>query len=513
MASLTHKWGRFTIQRKPEAGIFMPFFNGSCFYSFSLMQRHLQGSSLILWISTVISICVLSIASVFVIKSLERDSDSWQWVIHTREVLERMQIVLASLSEAESAQRGFLLAREDEQLVAYKHATAMIPAEIDTLRGLTSDNPLQQSSIRTFEALILQRLSRLDQVIQLMLNGGTVDASLLETGRQQKRAILERAEAIRAEEQRLLKERQARAEHARRDLGIAIGAVFALSIGLLFLLRILAERDAARLRAESIQLRSAQQHLLEANQLLELRVQQRTEQISEANAELKAFAHTVAHDLRAPLRNVEGFATALLEDETERLSEDGKLFANRIRAAVARMDTLITDLLAYSRLSRSELRLQQVDLGHVMQAVKRDLETQIRDTHAEVTIEEPLPSVLANEGLMVQIMTNLVSNALKFVSSGKAPMVCIYGTDCPDRGICKIFVDDNGIGIDPVYRERIFGVFERLHGQEEYSGTGIGLAIVKKGVERMGGEVKMAGLPEGGTQFEIELPAVRAALR
>ncbi|MFL6715269.1 MAG: sensor histidine kinase [Burkholderiaceae bacterium] len=477
------------------------------------MQRHLQSSSIILWVSTAVSICVLSIASVFVIKSLERDADSWQWVIHTREVLERLQIVLASLNEAEAAQRGFLLSREDEQLVAYRHATGMIPAEIDTLREMTADNPLQQNSVKALETLVAERLSRLDQVVELMVNGGAVDAGLLESGRRQKRAILERAEAIRAEEQRLLHERQTRAGHARRDLGIAIGAVFALSIGLLFLLRILAERDAARLRAESIQLRSAQQRLLEANQLLELRVQQRTEQISEANAELKAFAHTVAHDLRAPLRNVEGFATALLEDEAERLSEDGKLFANRISAAVARMDMLITDLLAYSRLSRSELKLQQVDLTHVMQAVKRDLETQIRDTHAEVSIEEPLPSVLANQGLMVQIMTNLLSNALKFVPSGKAPKVCIHGESCSDQEICKIFVEDNGIGIDPVYRERIFGVFERLHGQEEYSGTGIGLAIVKKGVERMGGAVKMEGLPAGGTRFEIELPAVRAALR
>lgn len=475
------------------------------------MQRDSQLSSLIPWVSTAVSIGVLLIASVFVVKSLQRDAESWQWVVHTREVLERLQIVLTSVSSAEAAQRGYLLSHNDEQLMAYRHVVGVIPSEIDTLLELTADNPDQQKSIQALEALVTQRLTRLDTVIQMMSNEGVIDAALVESGRRQKQAIWERAEAIRAEEQRLLTERQAGVERSRHALLIAIGAVFALSVALLFLLRILAERHAARLRVESNRLRNAQQRLLEANQMLELRVQQRTEQITEANAELQAFAHTVAHDLRAPLRNVEGFATALIEDEAERLSDDGRLFANRIRAAVARMDTLITDLLAYSRLSRSELKLQQVDVAYVMQAVERDLETQIRDTHAEIEIEERLPSVLANEGLMVQIMTNLVSNALKFVAPGKVPKVRIYAADGPGGGTSRIMVEDNGIGIDPAYRDRIFGVFERLHGQEEYSGTGIGLAIVKKGVERMGGVVKMEGLPVGGTRFEIELPTAQFA--
>jgi signal transduction histidine kinase len=123
-------------------------------------------------------------------------------------------------------------------------------------------------------------------------------------------------------------------------------------------------------------------------------------------------------------------------------------------------------------------------------------------------IEEPLPPVQANEGMLVQIMANLLSNALKFVAISKIPKVRIYGETT--NGTTRILVEDNGIGIDPSHRERIFSVFERLHGQEQYSGTGIGLAIVKKGIERMNGSVAVDSMPNGGTRFEIQLPAAEA---
>ncbi|HEY8608005.1 MAG TPA: CHASE3 domain-containing protein [Noviherbaspirillum sp.] len=450
------------------------------------------------------SIGVLAVTSIFVTKSIQREADSWQWVVHTREVLERLQMVLTSINSAEAAQRGFLVSGAEEHFAAYRQEAEAVPEEVDRLHALTADNPGQQKRIQELRLLIAQRVSLLENVLQLKLQGVEIDPALLESGRQQKAAIVGRAGAIRAEEQRLLQERQSRVERARQELVIAVGAVFALSFGLLILLRTLAERDAARLRLESEQLRTARLQLLEANQMLEQRVQERTEQITEANAELQGFAHTVAHDLRAPLRNVEGFAAALLEDESERLSEEGKLFTSRIQAAVARMDRLITDLLAYSHLSRSELQLRQVDVGRVMQTVQRDLEAQINETGARITIEEPMPRVWANEGMLVQVLANLLSNALKFVAPGKHPQVHI--STVAVSGKARILIADNGIGIDPVHRERIFRVFERLHGQEQYPGTGIGLAIVKKAIERMGGTVEVDNVLEGGTRFAIELP-------
>jgi light-regulated signal transduction histidine kinase (bacteriophytochrome) len=256
---------------------------------------------------------------------------------------------------------------------------------------------------------------------------------------------------------------------------------------------------------EVTQIKAAQRKLMEANQLLEQRVEERTGQIAEANAELRAFAHTIAHDLRAPLRNVEGFATALLEDEADRMSEDGRLFAGRIVAAVVRMDRLITDLLAYSRLSRAELRFERVDLGTVVKTVLRDLETQIAESGAQLDIAYPLPAVWANATILVQVIANLVSNAIKFVDKGVVPHIRIGAAR--DGMAVRMTIADNGIGIAPEHREHVFGVFERLHGHERYPGTGIGLAIVKKGLERIEGTVRIVGGEQGGSIFELTMPA------
>lgn len=468
------------------------------------MEHPIRRNSITLWLATAISIAVLSVALTFVTNGIQRQAEAWQWVVHTREVLERLQFVLALTSSAESAQRGFLLSGSDAQLSSYREAATAVPKEIGPLLRLTVDNPGQQARIQELDRLTRERLAMLARVLELKRAEKPIELELIEAGRQQKEAIFTTAGAIRSEEQRLLQDRQDRVDRARQEVIVSVGTVFALTIGLLVLLRVLSERDAARLRAESEALRKAKDQLTEANLLLERRVQERTERISEANAELQAFAHTVAHDLRAPLRNAEGFATALLQDEAERMSDDGKLFAERIRAAIARMDRLITDLLAYSRLSRSELRLQAVDVDHVLEIVQHDLELQINASQAEVSVLSPLPTVLANEGVLIQVIQNLLSNALKFVAKGETPRVIISSRVA--EGKASIFVADRGIGIAPSHRERVFGVFERLHGQEEYPGTGIGLAIVKKGVERMGGRVQMDSPPEGGTRFEIQLP-------
>ena len=256
---------------------------------------------------------------------------------------------------------------------------------------------------------------------------------------------------------------------------------------------------------EVTQIKAAQRELIEANQLLEQRVEERTARIAEANAELRAFAHTVAHDLRAPLRNVEGFATALVEDEGERMSAEGRMFADRIVAAVVRMDRLITDLLAYSRLSRAELQLERVDLGAVVKAALRDLEAEIGASGARFDIAWPLPAVRGNATILAQVVGNLLSNAIKFVDTGVVPRIRISGVR--EGSVARLLIGDNGIGIAPEHREHVFGVFERLHGHERYPGTGIGLAIVRKGLERMDGKVAILDREGGGTTFELALQA------
>ncbi|MDQ7840923.1 MAG: ATP-binding protein [bacterium] len=240
---------------------------------------------------------------------------------------------------------------------------------------------------------------------------------------------------------------------------------------------------------------------------LERRVVERTTELEAANADLEAFGYSVAHDLRAPLRAIQGFGQALREDHAGRLDEKGQDYLRRIESAAEGLDRMIQDLLAYSRLGRLEMRLQPVDLGEVVGEVLAEMEEEIRGQEAEVRVEDPLPVIRGHRTVLTQVLVNLISNALKFVEAGTAPRVRLAAE--PRDGRVRLWVEDNGIGIAPEHQERIFRVFERLHGSEAYSGTGIGLAIVRRGVERMGGRVGVESAGGQGSRFWIELPEVK----
>jgi len=237
---------------------------------------------------------------------------------------------------------------------------------------------------------------------------------------------------------------------------------------------------------------------------LEDRVAERTQQLADINAELDAFGYTVSHDLRAPLRAMDGFASALLEDYGPEMGAQGQDYARRIVDAAQRMDHLIQDLLAYSRLSRTDLRPEPLPIGDVVREALRTLEHEIAARAASVEVMEPLGDVMAHRETLRSALVNLVGNALKFVAPGVAPRVRIWSE--AREGRRRLWVEDNGIGIDPQYHGSIFRVFHRLHGVETYPGTGIGLAIVRRGTERMGGRAGLESSGAAGSRFWIELP-------
>jgi len=236
---------------------------------------------------------------------------------------------------------------------------------------------------------------------------------------------------------------------------------------------------------------------------LEQRVIERTLKLQAANQELESFAYSISHDLRAPLRAIQGFAQAFLEDYGDRLDNLGQEYAHRIVTAAARLDTLIQDLLNYSRVGRTDLQLQSINLTSLVEDVLAQIETDLQQQRGEVIVEKPLLSVLGHRSTLVQIISNLVSNAAKFVEPEVTPKIRIW-TELRDDHV-RLWVADNGIGIAPQHQSRIFKIFERLHGAEVYPGTGIGLAIVHKGAERMGGQAGVESQLGKGSQFWIEL--------
>jgi signal transduction histidine kinase len=206
--------------------------------------------------------------------------------------------------------------------------------------------------------------------------------------------------------------------------------------------------------------------------------------------------------MRAPLRSLQGFSDILLNDYADKVDADGQRFLKRIAASAARMDKLIQDVLNYSRVVRGELPLEPVDLDKLLHGIV-DTYPAFTPDKAHIVLQEPLPTVLGNEAMLTQIFSNLIGNAVKFVPAGVKPQVKVWAERRTSQ--VRLFVQDNGIGIEPDQHEKIFSIFQQV--SKDFEGTGIGLAIVKKAVERMGGRVGLESELDRGSTFWIEIPA------
>lgn len=249
-------------------------------------------------------------------------------------------------------------------------------------------------------------------------------------------------------------------------------------------------------------------HVRESQEELERRVAERTRELKERNEELEAFGYSLAHDLRAPLRAMQGFSQALLEDHAAQLDPTGRHYAELVSDGAQTMDRMILDLLNYSRVARTDLDNGPVDLAQTVSAATRQVKGDLAARRARLTVDPALPAAVGHPATLVQVFANLIGNAVKFVPADRIPEVRVRAIQ--HDGTVRVWVEDNGIGIEPQFQQKIFGVFERLHGADEYSGTGIGLAIVRKAMEKMGGTVGVESAVGAGSRFWIELPRMEA---
>lgn len=237
---------------------------------------------------------------------------------------------------------------------------------------------------------------------------------------------------------------------------------------------------------------------------LERRVEQRTEQLESTNRELEAFSYSVSHDLRAPLRHVEGFSEMLVKHAGSSLDARGLELINRIKAATTKMSDMVESLLKFSHTSRTDLRKISVDQNELVREVMRALEpdTVGRDIDWEIG---PLPSLFADRTLLSQVWTNLISNAIKYTRQ-RSPARIEIGQSTPELGTIVLFVRDNGVGFEMNAADKLFGVFQRLHTDREFEGTGIGLANVRRIISRHGGRVWAEAKRDVGATFYFTLP-------
>ena len=252
----------------------------------------------------------------------------------------------------------------------------------------------------------------------------------------------------------------------------------------------------------AIEMRQAQNTLKAYSEDLEKKIEERTLTLQQTIAELETFSYTVSHDLRSPLRAMQGFADAVLEDYGSKIDEQGKNYLSRIKNAAERLDRLIQDLLSYTRFSRQDAPLSSIDLNRMIRDIIEH-NPNLQPLAEQIQIEGPLPNVMGHDIALTQVLSNLLGNAVKFVPPGTVPHIRVSSETMGSR--VRLWIQDNGIGISPADYERIFKIFVQVNDSQTYGGTGVGLAIVKKAVQAMQGTLGVESEAGKGSRFWVEL--------
>jgi PAS domain S-box-containing protein len=249
--------------------------------------------------------------------------------------------------------------------------------------------------------------------------------------------------------------------------------------------------------------RQAEDEIRRLNEELEQRVIERTAQLETANKELESFSYSVSHDLRAPLRSIDGFSRIIFEEYGDKVDDEGKRILNVVRDSTKKMGVLIDDLLALSRIGRKDIEFTKIDMNKLAKTVCDEVITNIPEKHIQFSID-PLPSAYGDPIMIHQVFLNLLSNAIKFTEPRETAIIKVGVLDVDNENI--YYVKDNGVGFDMQYAGKIFGPFQRLHNDEEFKGTGIGLAIVHRIINRHGGRIWAEAKVDEGATFYFTLP-------
>ncbi|TKB02298.1 histidine kinase [Alteromonas portus] len=479
-------------------------------------------SSLYSWIILVVLVIVVITANSFYVVSTLNDLSALEArLFTTNRVINAVNRLHVAILRVESGQRGYMLTDDEEYLTDYTETLGVIGELMDEVEVSSFSSDINDQSVRIEELLKLTKakVNEVIEVVELVKEGREQDAiSLVRSDKGIK--LYKRFEKLFREidssERNMQGTHLANLMSLRRDSVntlIISSATTLLLIITVFLLLKINSREHEKYQAD----------LESVNEDLESRIEERTQELSlysdelaRSNRELEDFAFVASHDLQEPLRKIRAFGNRLESGYNDVIDERGKDYLARMLNAAERMSMLISDLLAFSRVSTRGKEFDEVDLNNTVQSVLGDLEIAIDEKSAEINVGD-MPVIRGDKSQLEQLFLNLISNALKFQSEGVTPVVTITSkeaTESDTRDILmseeydwvKITVKDNGIGFDQSFAEKIFAPFQRLHGRSEYKGTGIGLAVCRRIVERHNGQITAMSAPGQGATFSIIMP-------
>ncbi|MVN85877.1 HAMP domain-containing protein [Deinococcus sp. HMF7620] len=471
-----------------------------------------------------------------VVYGVERNDQALRSVLDAQARTQLISDLTQQVAVMENGQRGFVITGQDEFLAPYQEGQATFQAAAYALQDLAVTE-MQRTNLAKVQALVGRwqqeaalpemdaRRESLDRAAARVSNG--VGRDILNEAREVL-AVMQRNETVRQAE--ATRQSQATLSAVRwisvagLALGLTLLTVTALRVARTVTRTLRELNDGAqsiargeydrRLPPAPVQelsllgsqfnamagaVQDREDQLRRAAHALE----QTNTQLERSNRELEQFAYVASHDLQEPLRTIGSYTELLARRYSGQLDERADRYIAFTTAATQRLKTLIQDLLAYSRVRRAERTFAPVDTARLAAQLVEDMQTQIETTGARVTVG-PLPTLETNPELLRHALQNLLGNALKFSAPDRAPQVGLTATAEPERWV--FHVQDNGIGIAPEYHERIFGVFQRLHGMDEYAGSGIGLAVTRSAAEQLGGELWVDSTPGQGSTFHLALP-------
>lgn len=450
--------------------------------------------------------------SVISYHALETLVNNEEKVHRTLNTLNIIKDTFSAIQDAEIGERGFLISSEDSHLQTYNLAIKKINQQLNRLLQLDSDIQTQRPRIFTLTQITQAKLIEMEKTIQRRKQFKDGDAQHFLTDESnslmsQIRALVD--ELQQTEYERL---RQQRDEANLVQQQVILTLIFATALGLALagVIYILVGRALQKQRddAEKLALTNEELEAIVTDRTMAL--ERYAVELQRSNRELQDFAFVASHDLQEPLRKIRSFGDRL-EQKYSHLLGEGSDYIRRMQVAAARMSRLIEDLLTFSRIASQAKKFERVSLQDTLNGVLEDLYVTIESKGAKVDVD-PLPAIEADPTQMRQLLQNLIGNAIKFVPPDRKPVIRVNARvfipeiDLGDASWFELSVIDNGIGFDEQYIDRIFTPFQRLHGKDEYPGTGIGLSICRRIVEHHHGTIKAHSSPNQGATFIVKLP-------